>query len=156
MFLNFDKESMFFINDGEIKDINYFTSEDAKKLIKQKQLSQFFSELQFLVYYIDPSQCNNIVYLDANFSHQKLIKKLFPSINFYFNYEIDLNYLQENDQTYAIISNSNYEDMQFQKNIIVKYQPYAALLDFVFSETYEMKFFPVNFGKEALRVVVGT
>ena len=142
MFLNFEKESLLFIDDNQINQTENFTSDDAKKLLKIDNLSQFLSEFQFIIYYIEPSKCNNIVYLENNFYHQKLIEKFFPQINFFYNYEEDLKNLKENDQNYAIISNINQEEMGFQENLVKRYEPYAALLDFkyegfMYKDTYK-------------------
>ena len=133
MFLTFDKEAMFFINDEIRGKEEFFLQEDSKKLLNNNTISQFLSELQFIIYYIDLSQCNNIVYIESDCKHKNLIKKLFPQINFYFEYEEDLKTLNDNDHNYAIISNIDIEDMNFQENIIKRYQPYAALLDFKFN-----------------------
>lgn len=135
MFHSFDKQSLFFLTDNNpSKNVKI---NDEK--IHLEYLSNFLSELQFIIYYIDFSLCNNIVFLNPEKSNEKLLKYLFPQLNFYFNYEEDLKILSENNIPFCIISNINNDEMEFQKLIIEKYQPYAALLDFHFSNQYEIK-----------------
>ena len=130
MFHNFDKESLFFLNDN-FTEISKKIDKDIK-FLNLNYLSQFLSEFQFLIYYIDLSQCNNIVYLNNQSDNYKIFSSLFPELNFYFNYEEDLKMLTENNLSFSIISNieETKQDLDFQKIILEKYQPYASLLDF--------------------------
>jgi hypothetical protein len=139
MYHEFNKESLFFLTDQIRKD----NCEETENELNLDYLSQFLSEFQFLIYYVDPSLCNNIVYLnsDQDTGKHKLLKHLFPYLNFYFDYQQDLKTLTENGVPFCIISNSKQDDMDFQKAIIEKYQPYAALLDFYRQEMYAIKDF---------------
>ena len=133
MYQVFDKESLFFITDNNIKESNLSEKIGLDKNFNFKLLSEFLSELQFIIYYITISQCNNVVYLNPINNHYGLLKKMFPTINFYFDHVEALDSLNENDKSFAIISNinkNNRGDMEYQKIMIEKYDPYAALLDF--------------------------
>jgi hypothetical protein len=136
MYQVFDKESLFFITDDYIKE----EKERLNTSFNFKILSEFLSEIQFIIYYINPSQCDNIVYLNPINHHYDILKKMFPMINFYFDHDEALDRLSENDKTFAIISNTSYKDMEYQKLIIERYDPYAALLDFHLNSQPEYKY----------------
>ena len=135
MYHNFNKESLFFLT----KQIRNDNCKELQNILNLNYLSQFLSELQFFIYYIDPSLCNNIVYLnpEKNTNKYKLLKNLFPYLNFYFDYYEDLKTLTEKGLSFSIIANCNYDEMEFQKAIIEKYQPYSALLDFYIIKDFQ-------------------
>ena len=128
--MDFDKESLFFITDLS----NNVEKHKLNLPSNLNILSNFLSELQFLIYYINPSQCQHIVYLEKKYDYYHVLNKLFPQLIFHFDYDEDLKILKDNDKTFAIISNSNKEDMEHQKIILEKYPPYAGLVDFYLTD----------------------
>lgn len=130
MFFDFDKESLFFINDS---CFNANTKEDENYHMNLPALSNFLSRFHFLTYYIDPSLCNNVVILDEDYKKHNILEDLFPKINFFFEYD-DLISLNQEGKTFSIIMDNGKDDMKYQEKIIEKFQPYSALIDFYFNQ----------------------
>lgn len=146
----FDKESLFFFGNHENKEIKL---EDMKpSVIDIEPLCLFLAEMQLFVYYLDISQCNNILYINTgNKKHLLLLAQLFPSINFHIYSEtIDKELFNKYNNVFIYMtvfdnqsvlewSNKNfpigiisYKDNESysQRIIIEKLNPYIALVDF--------------------------
>ena len=129
MYLNFDKESLYFLTDD---DYPQSTTEkiDYKPLLKCKNLSRLSVLFQTLIYYLDLNHCNNIILIDYPIEDNMMIKNFFPGINIYSDYEKDLQDLNSNNLNYAIFFNNNLKDLKFCQIIVEKYQPYLALINY--------------------------
>lgn len=129
MYLNFDKESLYFLTDEKYPE-SLNEEIDYKKLLKCKNLSIFCNLFQTIIYYIDLTRCNNIVLVEYDGSIIERLKSFFPKINVYTDYEKDLQDLSSNNLNYAIFFNNTFEDLKFCKLIVEKYEPYLASINY--------------------------
>lgn len=129
MFEYFDKKSSFFTSDRTLITENEII--DQKKLLKDDFLNFLIIIIQVIVYYIDPSKCNNLVFVenieDINI---EVIKKLFPLFNIYSDYENDIQDLKNNNLEFILVFNNKMDDMKFAKVLTEKYEPYASLINY--------------------------
>ena len=131
MYLDFNKESLFFLTDEDYLE-NIDLELDYKNLIKSKYLSDFFSLLNLMIYYTDTSSCNNFVLIDYDVDFTDKLKKFFPEINFYIDYESSLQNLKKEGLNFAMIFNNSLENMKFSQVLITKYDPYIAMVNYHF------------------------
>lgn len=134
MFEYFDKNSLFFLSDNTLKNKNKI---DYKNLLKYDFLSNFSCLFNLLIYYIDLNHCNNIVLLYFKDSVVDKIKEFFPQINFYLDYENDIQNLKIKDKNFCLVFNNTKEDLKFCKVLIEKYDPYVAMLNYYFDVNYK-------------------
>jgi hypothetical protein len=121
MFVYFNKETLFTFSDIPNKKVIV-----NKNRLILPYLANFLSEMQFFTYIVNLSQCNNVVYISDYCHYHILLKKLFPQLNFYYN-ESDLSILKNDNIPFIIINNN--DDLVYQKYLVEKYEPYAALLN---------------------------
>ena len=130
MYRYFNKDSLYYLNDNietELKNLKI----DYKPILKSNNLNRLTTIIHFIIYYLDTSRCNNIVFVDEEeFLNKQIINKLFPLVNLFFDYGKDIQDLKDDDSQFALIINNSYENMKFAKTLTEKYEPCVSLINY--------------------------
>lgn len=87
----FDKDAMFTLGEGDPEKV-YDDNEKHKSNIHLGQLKLLLSEMQLLVYHIDPARVNQVIYIGAaNGHHLYVLSKLFSQFEYHL-YDISDNW----------------------------------------------------------------